>query len=251
MDIKAVSFNIRFCDDPDGNTIAERAPRLKKILMPLDADVIGLQESSERWEPFLNSDYGDKYEIFLVHRSSKDSEATPIMWKKERFNCIDKGFFWLSDTPDVESRGWDERFNCYRICLWCVLEEKKTGERFFFMNTHYGFGDKGQSDSSDLIASRRNALTTLPTVITGDFNMTPDMAGYKVMTRHFDDVNALTAKNMGTTYHGYDPVKINDQHIDYCFISKEVTPLSYSHIEDMVDGKYPTDHFGLLIELTL
>lgn len=251
MDLKVISFNIRYCDDPDGNSIAERAPRLKAVLDPLDADIIGFQESSALWEPFLEKDYGDKYEIFLVHRASKDSEAVPVMWKKDRFDCIDKGFFWLSDTPDVESRGWDERFNCYRICLWCILKEKASGEEFFFMNTHFGFGDKGQSDSANLIASRRNAITKLPTAITGDFNMTPDMAGYRAMTSHFDDVNTLTVKDMTTTYHGYDPAKIDDQHIDYCFISKDVTPISYTHLKDTVDGKYPSDHFGLLVNLKI
>ena len=119
------------------------------------------------------------------------------------------------------------------------------------MNTHYGFGDKGQSDSSHLIASRREAVGSYPTVITGDFNMHPDMAGYKAMTEHFKDVNALTAKDYTTTYHGYTPDKITDEHIDYTFITDDITPISYTHIKDTVDGKFPSDHYGLFVELKL
>lgn len=251
MKIKVVSFNIRCCDDPDGHAIPERAPRLKKILDSVDADVIGFQESYTPWEPLLQADYGDKYEIFLVHRAEKDPESVPIMWKKERFECLDKGFFWLSDTPDVESMGWDELYNCYRICIWCILKEKESGEELLFMNTHYGFGDKGQRDSSHLISSRRESISSLPTVITGDFNMTPDMEGYKAMTEHFTDVNMLTARDMTTTYHGYDPEKNNCHHIDYCFISEGVTPLSYIPLKDTVDGKYPSDHYGISAELNI
>lgn len=248
MELKVVSFNIRCCDDKDGHSIEERAPRLKAILDPIDADVIGFQEGRRQWEEFLPRDYGDKYEIFLKHRG--DDESAPMLWKKDKFNCIKKGYFWFSDTPEEMSKGWDELYNCYRICMYAVLEEKETGKRFCFMNTHYGFGDKCHTDSSDLIFDYSKKISDLPTFVTGDFNMRPNSAGYAHMTKHFTDVNAVTLKYSGTTYHGYAP-ETKDEHIDYCFIDDNIKASSYTLLDKDFDGKYPSDHFGLFIKLNI
>lgn len=248
MNLKVVSFNIRCADDKDGHSIAERAPRLKSILDPIDADLIGFQEGRNDWETCLPRDYGNKYEIYLVHRG--DDESAPMMWKKDKFELIKKGVFWLSDTPEEVSKGWDERYNCYRICMYAVLKDKASGEQFCFMNTHYGFGDKCQTDSSDLIYKYSKEISNLPTFITGDFNMCPDSKGYAQMTKYFTDVNAVTLKYTGTTYHGYAP-ETQNSHIDYCFIDNKVTPVSTTLLDQTFDGKYPSDHFGLLFELKI
>jgi endonuclease/exonuclease/phosphatase family metal-dependent hydrolase len=246
MELKVVSFNIRCCDDKDGHSISERAPRLKAVLDPIDADVIGFQECRHDWETILPRDYADKYEIYLVRRG--DNESGPILWKKNKFRCIKNGLFWLSDTPETQSKGWDELFDCYRICMYAVLEDNETKERFCFMNTHYGFGDKGQIDSSNLIYKYSKKISDYPTFITGDFNMTPDSAGYKKITEYFTDSNAATLKYCGTTYHGYNP-EDKKQHIDYCFVDDSVTPLSTTLLDQTFDGKYPSDHYGLYFKL--
>lgn len=246
MKLKAVTFNIRCCDDGEGYLIPERAPRLKQVLESVDADVIGFQEARGAWENILEADYSERYHIFLQHRG--DDESSPILWKKDRFNLIKKGCFWLSDTPEEMSRGWDELYNCYRICMYAILEDKKTGKRFNFMNTHYGFGDKCQTDSSKLLYQYSRSLSDYPTFITGDFNMRPDTPGYAELVKHFTDVNAATLQYTGTTYHGYHPETV-DAHIDYCFIDNSITPLKTVLLDDTFDGKYVSDHFGFLFEL--
>lgn len=248
MNLKVVSFNIRCADDKDGHSISERAPRLKSILDSIDADLVGFQEGRNDWETCLPRDYGNKYEIYLVHRG--DDESAPMMWKKDKFELIKKGVFWLSDTPEEVSKGWDELYNCYRICMYAVLKDKASGEQFCFMNTHYGFGDKCQTDSSELIYKYSKEISDLPTFITGDFNMCPDSKGYAQMTKYFTDANAVTLKYTGTTYHGYAP-ETENSHIDYCFIDNKVTSLSTTLLDQTFDGKYPSDHFGLLFELKI
>jgi endonuclease/exonuclease/phosphatase family metal-dependent hydrolase len=71
------------------------------------------------------------------------------------------------------------------------------------------------------------------------------------MTEHFLDVNACTAQDLTTTFHGYDPESINDQHIDYCFTDKTIIPIRHKLITETVDGKFPSDHYGLYIELDI
>ena len=248
MELKVISFNIRYCDDKDGNSIKERAPRLAEVTKKYDADIIGFQEYTVPWEEQIAKFYPE-YEIFNKYRSVYQLESAPILWKKDRFECISKGYFWLSDTPEVESRGWDSLYNCWRMCEYVTLRHIESGKLFTYMNTHYGFGDKGQIDSSRLIYDYSRKISLLPTLITGDFNMTPESLGYAEMVKHFTDVNAVTANDRRTTYHEYG--RVDNQHIDYCFINDKVKPISLRLIDEIVDGKYPSDHYGLFVRLEI
>lgn len=265
MKLKVMNFNICCGDDPGGNTIAERAPRVEKIVRKYAPDIIGLQEYTPIWKPHIERIIGDEYEIFNKYRAESNLESTPILWKKEKFECLKKGYFWLSDTPDTESKGWDELYDCFRICEYVVLRDKKEGICFTYMNTHYGFGDKGQASSSRLIYERSKIISDFPTVITGDFNMCAGSAGYNEMIKYFTDVNEATVKNYSETFHNYG-VKSDDAsenspdedingrsklHIDYCFVNKGVIPLNQRIIKDLPDGGYPSDHYALISELEI
>jgi len=251
MHLKVVSFNIRCCDDPDGHAIAERAPRLHAAISPIMPDLIGLQEFVPKWEEHILSFFSDEYEFFNRYRGKNSLESAPILWRRDRFACLDKGYFWLSDTPDTEGHGWDERYNVPRICEYAVLEEKKTQKRFTFINTHYGFGDDGQVKSSELIYTRSQSISPYPTLVTGDFNMRPASPGYAAMCSRFTDVNVATRNDPAATYHGYHPEKNPLSHIDYCFVSGDITPVDQQIIRYTGDGRYPSDHYGLEIDLEL
>ena len=172
MELKLISFNIRCCDDKDGNSIKERAPRLLEVTKKYDADIIGFQEFTPPWEKEIPNLYPE-YDMFMLYRSKSELEAAPILWKRDKFELLDKGNFWLSDTPEVESRGWDQLYNCWRMCEYVILKDKESGKVFTHMNTHYGFGDKGQVDSSKLMYEYSKKISDNPTFLTGDFNMRP------------------------------------------------------------------------------
>ena len=252
MKLNMISFNIRCSDDPNGYSIAERAPRLDTVIAKYEADVIGFQEVRQQWEPYLEKYYSEKYDMFLKYRSGgPEAEGSPIYWRRDKFECLKTGYFWFSDTPEVESRGWDQLYNCYRICEYVILKEKESGKAFTLMNTHFGFGDKCQVDSVNLIKEYSGKISDLPTIVFGDFNMLPESVGYATMTQYYTDVNAVTTKDWSTTFHGYDPENVVPEHIDYCFIDDSVKPINIVKITDTVDGMYPSDHFGLHIQLEL
>lgn len=246
--MKIISFNIRCADDPDGHSIDERAPRLKTVLEKYNADIVGFQEATPKWMDYLTDYFSAEYEIFNKYRAKSSAESTPIMWRKKRFDCIDKGYFWLSDTPDTESKGWDT-IGCYRICLWAKLKDKATNKEFLYLNTHYGFGDYCQTASDRLIIDFVKQQNIKSVVLTGDFNMKPDTAGYAVLSDYFVDVNMRTAADLQDTYHGY----LNDtgEHIDYCFVTPAVKPLSSRRMTESFDGKFPSDHYGIYSEIKI
>lgn len=251
MTIKAISFNIRCIDDPNNNSIPERAPRLSTVTAPYDADVIGFQEYSPFWEEYIRQYYCDDYEFFNQYRTDKEGlESTPILWKKDKFICLKRGYFWFSDTPEIMSGGWDD-YGCNRICLYAVLQDKKSGEIFAFLNTHFGFGEENQVKSVRLIQEYAEKISTYPSFIIGDFNMLPDSRPYNEMVKKYADVNELTIQDRRSTYHGYDLQNTYNEHIDYCFIDKNIRPISFKIIDEMVDGKFPSDHFGIFMELEI
>ena len=248
MKLKVISFNIRCCDDKDGHAISERAPRLDTVTRPYSADVIGFQEYTPKWEEHISKYFGEKYEIFNKYRSTESLESAPMLWRKDRFECVKKGYFWHSDTPEVESRGWDVLpYN--RICQYAVLRDKESGEQFTFMNTHFGFGDECHVKSVRLIKEYAKKISDDPVFVTGDFNMNPKSLGYAEMVKDMVDVNAVTARDTRSTFHGYDPSVKRDEHIDFCFINDKVKPLGCKIIDGTVDGKFPSDHFGVYFEL--
>lgn len=252
MKLKVISFNVRCANDPDGHSIAERGPRLHKAIMPFTPDLIGVQEFRDAWQEQFDKYFLDEYEFYRVPRdTAQGGESVPILWKKGGFDCLKKGTFWLSDTPEEMSGGWDEKYHKNRICSYVILRDKASGNCFTFMNTHFGFGDNCQMGSAKLIYEYSKKISDYPTFVTGDFNMSPDSAGYAEMVKYFVDVNMVTAKDMSTTYHGYDPEKHPNSHIDFCFIDENVTPISQKIIKDTFNGKYPSDHYGLYVELEI
>lgn len=250
MKFNVISFNIRYTDDPDGHSVQERAPRLKQIISQYDPDLIGFQECRPLWWPYILADYGQEYEIFNRYRAVDESESSPILWKKEKFECLSTGYFWLSDTPEVESKGWDV-IGCYRMCVWVRLRDKASGKAFTFMNTHFGFGEQCQHDSVELIHRYNLEVCDGPTMITGDFNMFRNLPSYAQITSYYTDVNAATVNDTRNTYHGYQLDKPERGPIDYCFINAGFRPLDHQRLDQTFDGKFPSDHYGIRMELEL
>ena len=248
--IKVISFNIRCADDKNGHTRDERAPRLMAAIKSRDPDVIGIQEFIPKWEVHFEDGLSADYEMFNKYRCEKWVEGTPIFWKRDKFDCLKRGYFWLSDTPEVMSDGWDN-LGYKRICTYAVLRFKESCETFTFMNTHFGFGDECQVKSARLIYEYALKISDYPTFITGDFNMTPESLGYAEMTKNFVDLNAVTAKDSRPTYHDYKPEEGTGQHIDYCFYRAGAKGISRERIDDTFDGRFPSDHYGLNVELEI
>ena len=251
MLIDFVSFNVRCCDDPDGNSIEERAPRLKQILEPLYADVVTLQEIRPKWVPEIEKYFSSEYESFLCYRSQEKPEGLITLWKKNRFELLEKNFFWFSDTPHEESMGWDEKYNCPRICSYVLLKEKGSGKTFLVMNTHFGFGEDGQVKSAKLIQTYRNKFRDQNVILAGDFNMLPGSPAHVALLCDFQDANAKTANDRRATYHAYAPSAEQKMHIDFIFCDHRTVPESFRILDECVDGKYPSDHFGIYSRLLL
>lgn len=243
--MKIVTYNLRYQDDENGNSIDQRAPRLKQVLSAYDADVMGFQEVTPGWLLHLERDYGEAYEIFSRYRGGAGLEAVPILWKKARFVCVDRGTFWLSETPDEESAGYDET-GCYRICMWVTLRERESGRVFTYFNTHFGFGKKEQAASVRLVLERMGKAEG-PAVLTGDFNLNRQQEGYRMLTKYLVDVNAATDDDRRGSFHAYGQEGDGlENQIDFCFVTPDgLKPVSSRRMDELVEGRFVSDHYGV------
>ena len=239
--IKVVSYNIRCANDDNGNSIKERAPRLEKVINKYDPDVMGFQEFVPEWNKYVQDSFYDEYDYLIHYRAQDNYEGTPVFWKRAKFKLLDSGMFWLSDTPDQESCGWNAA--CYRVCSWVKLEVRATGKVFYYYNTHFDYTEPPQEPSARLLQNRIEG----PAIITGDFNMERNSKGYAAMTEMFADANIYNDET--ATFTDYGRLK-NPTLIDYVFTSRyNAKAVDYEVMDEMPGGKYVSDHFGVYSEV--
>ncbi len=250
--MKIVSFNVCMNNNINGRTIAERAVDLKTILDRYDPDVIGIQEARPYWLEAFDQLFSE-YAYVNRWRKTTNEEGTPILWKKDKFDLLDSGYFWFSDTPDEESGGWDDYAGCYRICMWVKLREKASGKEFYHYNTHYGFGATQQPKYAPLIFSKMDAAGAKTAFLTADFNLNEKSPCYAQLAERLLDCNKATTNVKGRTYQGLDPtVSEEGLAIDFIFVTPEtIKPLDFKRITDNIDGVVPSDHFGIYAEVEL
>ena len=121
---RVMSFNVRCADDPEGS-INTRSKIVTAIIERYAPDSFGVQEATGKWMGILKGKLGDKYAYVGEPRDNYGpfSEYSAVFYLKDKYNLIDEGTIWLSETPEVKNtKSFDSA--CYRIATWAVLENK-------------------------------------------------------------------------------------------------------------------------------
>ena len=246
---RIMSFNIRCLEyDRRKNLV----PGLIEAYAP---DSAGLQECTFQWYENLTESLED-YAFVGVGRDTGDlsencGEISAIIYKKTKYNLIDSGTFWLSETPDEVSRGWDGA--CNRICTWVVLENKETGERYAHVNTHLDHMGKDARINGVELVKEKALSYDIPTVVTGDFNFEKGTNLYNALvTGGLTDTQDMAASTMtGKTYHAYNGGKSGDP-IDFICVNDKITDVkSYTIIREKYELKYTSDHYPIFSDMVI
>ena len=245
--LRIMSFNIRYGEFEKRRNIV---PLLIKEYAP---DSLGIQECTYQWYNWL-TEILPEYEFIGVGRDTGDTsedcgEMSAILFKKDKFTLVDSGTFWLSETPDEVSQGWDGA--CRRICTWVVLENKETGEQLAHVNTHLDHeGPEARVNGSQMV--KEFALKfDMPTVLTGDFNFHKDTDLYAGMVDGgLWDTQDKTEDTMnGKTYHAYKGGE-DGLPIDFIFVNEKVSEvLKYRIVRDKYNGKHSSDHYPIYSDM--
>lgn len=173
---KLMSFNIRMSGMPDvdgDNAWDKRKKAVVKMLKSEDPDVLGVQEMLPDQQKYLRGELSD-YDMVGVGREDglEQGECMGIFYKKNRFELLKSGTFWLSETPEVPSMGWDAA--CKRTVTYVQLKDRKSGKKFFYFNTHLDHvGQVARQESVKLIVEKIRELvpdTNSVIILGGDLN---------------------------------------------------------------------------------
>lgn len=250
--MKIMSFNV-LCWGPDDHPFEERQPLVVERIRSEMPDILGTQESHIEWMDYLCANLPE-YAFSGVGRNDgkKEGEFSPVFYRKDLYELEDSGTFWLSETPEVPSMGWDAK--CIRICSYAVLKEKATGKKFAAVNTHLDHrGETARVEGIKLVVEKLRSFGDMPTFCTGDFNTDEGSTSYKIMTSDFmaDAKYVAEQSETGNTYNGFDAEGTkNDSPIDFIFVKKDAVRVkSYRILREMVQGKYPSDHYAIVSEI--
>ncbi len=223
-----------------------RADLLVKNIEKYAPSIIGFQEVT-KWQYAYLTDCLEGFDSVIEYRDeSPFSEGCPVFYRSDLYTLVDKGSFWLSETPDTMSKDWGSA--CYRICSYVILTEKETGKQFVVFNTHLDHvSDEARIKGIGVVLDKISQFGSLPSLIMGDFNAAEDSETYKKATESFLDAKYQTEKtDKGCTYQAFG-TQLDREGIDYFMISKTGWKVhSFEIVRDTYDGVYTSDHFQLM-----
>ena len=253
------TFNLRYAHPGDqGNMWTQREPVVAALIRFHQFDILGTQEGLIG---MLNDLSGalPEYARYGIGRDDGKAagEHSAIFYKKDKFQVLDSGDFWLSETPDKPSLGWDATC-CNRICSWVKLQDKQNGQSFYVFNTHYDYQkDLARNESSKLILKKIKAIAGSKALVVfmGDLNGDNQSSWYKRLEEApgLEDTYKLATHPyaFNPSYQNYGKKIEKDGLIDHIFVSPDFTVLRWGVLSDTYHGKYPSDHFPLLTEISL
>ena len=154
-ELNVATFNLRMDTEKDGvNAWPNRKEMVKGLIRFHDFDIFGTQEG------------------FRHMLDGEDAgEHSAIFYKTSRFDLLDKGNFWFSETPDVPGKGWDATC-CNRICSWGKFRDKESGKVFYFFNSHYDHqGKVARRESSKLLIARIKQIAGTDAIAAKDIQL--------------------------------------------------------------------------------
>ena len=252
-EIKVMSYNIRChaVDDFGHKNWFYRADLVVDTIEKAQPGIIGFQEVNS-WQYDYLCESMPTYDSIITYRDNIPvySEGCPVFYRTDLYTLVNKGSFWLSETPDVMSKDWGAA--CYRICSYVILKDNMTEKEFVVFNTHLDHvSDEARINGINVVLDKIKDFGSIPAILMGDLNAEEDSETYKSATEFFYDSKYQTENTMTScTYQAWGE-KLDRNCIDYVMISKDHFNVhSYSVITDTYNGVYTSDHFPLTATLS-
>lgn len=253
---RIMSYNIKYANENDGeNSWSQRKDFLGNQIRFYEPDILGVQEAFHSQLEYFTSIMPSYAYIGVGRDGKQQGEYSAILYDTTRYEVLEKGTFWLSETPDSISKGWDAALN--RICTYALFRDEDSNQKFWVFNTHFDHvGVEARNKSAKLIAKKIADLNkeNHPMLLMGDFNLTPDSEAVAFLSSEFNDSRESSEGVVfgpEGTFNGYKFSEPVDKRIDYIFTSNEnINVLKYAVLSDSWDLKYPSDHLPVLVDVS-
>jgi endonuclease/exonuclease/phosphatase family metal-dependent hydrolase len=254
--INVATYNLRYNHAEDGpNAWPARKDMVKALIRYHEFDIIGTQEGLA--DQIADLAQMAEFEHVGVGRDDgKDAgEHSAIFYRKSRFALLDKGDFWLSETPDRPSFGWDAKC-CHRLVSWARLRDRDSARVFYVFSLHFDHeGEVARRASAELVLRKIAAITRgEPAICVGDFNSTPDTVQIRTMSSAMRDaarVSQTPPYGPSGTFNGFHLDAPMAERIDYIFVDRHLDVLKYAVLSDSLNGRYPSDHHPVVARVVL
>ena len=243
--LNVMSYNIRYDNPNDGpDAWPNRRADMVSYLRGRSPDIIGLQEALRRQLDFLAAGLPEYGEIGVGRDDGATAgEYAAILYRRDRFDVLDSGTFWFSDTPAVPgSRSWGN--NVTRICTWAKLRDRRGGDSLWVYNVHLDHESQPSRERS--VAALIQAIgNRTPVIVTGDFNAGPANPAVRAMTAAGFEDSYPSRDSLDGTFNGFRGDRAGAK-IDFIFLRGLAA--RESRIERPVTsaGRQLSDHFPVI-----
>ncbi|MBL7851841.1 MAG: endonuclease/exonuclease/phosphatase family protein [Cyclobacteriaceae bacterium] len=252
--LRVMSYNIRYDNPSDGpNSWPYRKDFLVAQVRSVDADILGVQESLPSQVEYLAAELPAYGRAGRGRDENGTGESTIIFFRIERFEMTESGIFWLSETPEKMSKGWDAAIR--RICTYVRLKDRNTGQPYLVLNTHFDHvGAEARKRSAELLLGKMKQMNKAghPVILLGDFNATPESEPVGILKSKLKDARLSAAQvtlPQPGSFNAFDSTKPAESLIDHVFVSPEFQVERYALLVEMREGRYPSDHFPIVVDL--
>jgi endonuclease/exonuclease/phosphatase family metal-dependent hydrolase len=255
QDINIMTYNIRYNNPGDSiNAWPNRKDWVKDLVEFYDTDILCVQEALKVQVDFLLQ--GSRFALEGVGRDDgiTKGEYTAIYYDKVRFEKRGAGTFWLSETPEKPTKGWDAQI--IRICTWVKLFDKSAKKEFYVFNTHYDhMGVNARLKSSELLREKIGEIAgKSPAFLTGDLNTAPDTPPVTELKSFLKDAKEISKAKPYGPEGTFNAFKFNaelKERIDYIFVNDKIGVLKFAVLSDSKNQRYPSDHLPVFVKASL
>jgi endonuclease/exonuclease/phosphatase family metal-dependent hydrolase len=231
-----------------------RKHALATVLRAAQPDILGVQEARPEQVAFLEKALPDHQRVGVGRNDGRDAgEHCAIYFRRDRFEAIASGTFWLEEPFDqpAGSGHWARR-----TCTWVRLRERKGGRTLCVYNTHLPGRTaavvRGQSrlSAARIVVDRIKAGNPSDAiVVVADFNAAPDAPSRLLFAEAgLRETAALAGQQAAPTYQFYG---LRMGSLDGILAGPGWHVSRYVVVDVKPDGVFPSDHFGVLADLTL
>ncbi|PNS20708.1 hypothetical protein CAC42_2953 [Sphaceloma murrayae] len=281
--LRVLTHNIRYAADPPSTGEAPWPQRLPDLLAQfryethyapqtficmqevLDnqlTDILdGLNQGSNTWASIgLGRDDG-----------ARAGEYSPILYQPSIWDLRQFEYYWLSETPDRPSRGWDA--GSVRIVTIGVFRDKVTSRDIVAINTHLdNAGTVAREEGSKLLVETVTSYVhgtanatygPLPVFLAGDMNSQESQEAYGVLTGSGSPLKDVKTVVPPGNIYGYNETFTGftgdgEGRIDYVFATQTLESdwigNGYATLPNIFEdgsGLYFSDHRAVVADIGL
>jgi endonuclease/exonuclease/phosphatase family metal-dependent hydrolase len=263
QELDVMSFNIRYGRANDGDDSWQyRNGLVMGVIKDHQPDIVGLQEALQFQLDEILATFPEFESIGIGRDPGGEGEYAAILYLKERFEEMDSGTFWMSETPEVPSTHWGNTH--LRICTWARLLDKQSDQHFYVYNTHFDHRIQLSRENSAVLLAKRisGRAHDDPVIVMGDFNAGEDNPAITYLKGMDSSIGESPVGLVDTyrelypdekvvgTFNGFKGVN-DGKKIDYVFVFPGTTVEEAKIVRDSVDGRYPSDHYPVSAKVVL